>query len=161
MSISRGLRLTWVISLIILSIVFKFTLASPGYCDDWVYVGGMDYFEIYYNKTNIKIDLKSKQIKVKIKLVWTENGKIWNINNRIKMGFTIVNFDKLSHTIDLRLYDYDNLKDSLLSHVDYSKSGEVLDSFNNPNPEWNNIVVPKSVGNSILKTILEDYGIKR
>jgi hypothetical protein len=152
---------SWVISLIILSIVFTLTLPSPGYCDDWLCVGKTDYFEVYYNDTNIKIDRKSKQIKVWVKLVWTEKGKRWNINNRIKTGFTIVNYDKLSHTIDLRLYDYDKWRSELLSHMDYSVSGEVLDSFNNPNPEWNHIVVPKSVGNSILKTILEDYNIKR
>ena len=123
-------------------------------------MGRHDYFLIYYNNTNINIDRKSKQIKVWIKMKYTEKGKDNEIQLRKKEGLDINDFQKLDHELLLYLYDYNNMKLKIPSSVHYSLSGDILSSFKSPSVGWDDIV-PDSVGDLILKNILETHNIRR
>jgi hypothetical protein len=159
MSILRDNRYKWVVYLISLSWVCIFTLPSIGYGDDWVYLGKDDNFSLYYNIANININRKSKQIKVWVRLKYTEKGKNNVINRREKDGVNINNFQNLSYTLELYLYDYDNMKFKILSGEDYSVSGEVLNKMNSLDVESEKIN-PDSVEGNILKDIMQTYSLK-
>jgi hypothetical protein len=159
MSISRGLRLRLVISLIILSIVFTFTLPSPGYCEDWVYVGRTDHFEVYYNNTNIKINREYKLIKVWVKMVYTKEGRKYYIGFMKKRGVDITGYNKLDYTLCYCWFYYTDMKCRVLSFVNYSTSGEVIErGF--VGTHWEDII-PECITDDILKKILNNNKIQK
>jgi hypothetical protein len=150
----------WVIPLIILSCVFSFALPSPGYGDDWVYVDKTDNVSVYYNKTNININRKTKQIKVWTKFTYTEKGKEIVINNRKDKELNITNYQSLSYSFELYFYDYNELKYRTLSIDDYTIEGDTLGSVNNSDIKLDDII-PESISGIILNKIFNDYKIKR
>jgi len=139
---------------------FTFTSLSSGNCDDWVYVGFNDYFSIYYNISKIIINQKSKQIKVWIKMKYTDKGKDRYIMDRKREGLEIIGYHNLSDTIHLFLYDYDRMQDKILYIVDYSISGEVLSRDEANEAQWHEMI-PESVDVRILNRILKDHNIHR
>lgn len=149
----------------ILYLIFAFfvflTLFLPKvYGDDWVIVNKTDDYTINFNKTNIDINRKSKQIKVWIKFTYTEKGKDNIINNRKNNGLQLTNYDNLSYSFNLYLFNYNKNNYMMLSSDDYTMSGDTLDSFNNSIMKWDNIT-PDGIFDIILIKILKEYKINR
>ncbi len=159
MSIFRSLRFFQVFLVISVSLFFLTSFTSIVYGDDWVYVGTHDYFSYYYNNANIKINRNSKLIDVWVKKKYTEKGIQRYINNRKDKELNINNYQNLSYTLNLFLFNYGKLKYDISTSVDYSISDAVLDSYSIP-IIWRN-VVPESIGDVILNKIIEDHNIQR
>jgi len=160
MPILRNIRFKWVISLISLSCVFTFTLPSTGYCDDWVYVDRTHQFLYYYDYTNIKINQENNQIKVWIKIKYTEIGRTFVINQLKTNKLNILNIDKLSYSLSLHVIDYKEKIFTILSNEFYSKSGVLLHIVNTFSYGWNNIL-PGNIIDDILNKIIEDHNIEK
>jgi hypothetical protein len=126
--------------------------------DDWVYVRKYYESECYYNNTDIEINRKSKQIKVKINSKYNDIGRQNTLNFRKANCLDITGYQKLSHTICIIIYEYNNLKAKLLSYVDYSLSNDILyrcDEFKNTLID----ILPYSKFNDILIKIHYDYDL--
>jgi hypothetical protein len=159
MSILRGFRLFQVFLVILVCLVSLPLLPSFGYCDDWVYVEKSDKFSLYYNRNNININRESKQIKVWVQYRYTEIGKSFVINERKEIKLDITGFDKLTHNIKFIQYDYNNLRYNILKSSYYSSS-KILDSVNNSDIDWRNIISESNTYYTLDK-ILRDYNINR
>jgi hypothetical protein len=161
MDIIKGLKLSRLILVISVVLVSLSTVPSKGYGDDdWVYVGKNDNFSFYYNNTNINLDRESKQIKVWVKTKFTPKGVEWGINKRKELGLSIKNYGKVSKRLTLILFDYGNLQSKMLSYVDYSVSGDILES-NDDSRFKSTHIIPGSISDDILNKLLKDYNIPR
>jgi hypothetical protein len=160
MSILTGFRVRIVILLTIVSCISTFILPSPGFCDNWVFVGKNDRYSFYYNNSTININRELKQIEVLVKYLYTEEGREYVINQLKINNINIPNIHKFYYSLNLCYYDYVNMKYKIVSSMNYSKLNEELGGFNNPQMEWRNIP-PESVSDSVFNKILNDYHIKK
>ena len=148
MSNVRGFKSSRLFPVILVSLVYLTTLSSPGYCDDWVYVDENDYFSLYYNNKTLKIDTKSKTIKVWVKRIFTDKQKeIDKSKNKIIATSTLI------------LYDYDKMKFNISSEFLKFMSGNVTKN-NYPDIKWENIIAG-SVSEDLLLKIVKDNNIER
>jgi hypothetical protein len=157
----RGFELFRLILVILVSLVSLFIFSFYGYCDDdWVYVDRVDsneYFSLYYRKSSVKVNKQDKILKVWVKRVYTEKGRIDYLKN-----FTGIKNQKqldMNHTLILYLLDYNDWKSIVTHKTVYSKSGKVLDDGGDK-INWNDIQ-PNSVGDILFNKILKDYNIQR
>ena len=142
---------------ILASLVSLITLPSIVYGDDWVYVGKVDYFTLYYNSSSLKIDKQNKTIKVWVKFVYTEKGKIRFLKDydSIKKQEYI----DINHSLYLYLLDYKNLKYDITHMTDYSKSGNALKD--NEYPINLVDIIPDSTGDVLINKVIKDYNIQK
>jgi hypothetical protein len=148
MSNFKGLKLSRLFLVILVSLVYLTALPSPGHCDDWIYVGQNDYFSLYYNYKTLKIDTKSKTIKVWVKRIFTDKQKeIDKSKNKIIATSTLI------------LYDYDNMKFNILLEFIKFMSGNITKN-NYSDIKWENII-SGSVSNDLLIKILKNDNIER
>jgi hypothetical protein len=125
MSILRGLLLK--ISLLIsLSCIFTFTLTSPGYCDDWVYIFNSQDYTDYYNKRTININKNTHIIKVWIKRKYTVKGKIEFLNFIKQKGDSIDKYISIDHSLLLHYINYKEREFSINNSTWYSTTGYPL-----------------------------------
>ena len=160
MSSFKSSKLSQVCLVTLVCVVSLTTLPIKGFCDDWVYVGRLEYFLIYYNNIDINIDRKYKMIKVWIKFQYTEKGKETYFNERINKGMGSTGYQNLSYSLQLFVFDFENWRFDVLSGVYYSSTGEILTSFDNPNLNLRK-TIPESIASNILYKILGDHNIKR
>lgn len=142
---------------ILVSLVSLTTFPLNGYCDDWVLIKRNENISSYYNSSSIKIDKENKIIKVWVKDVYTEKGRI----NYLKDLGSIKQSYYKDIKVDLGLYLLNYKKWQYCTNYlkRYSKSGDVL--FDNEYPiKWYNID-PDSDENLSFNKILQDYKIQR
>jgi hypothetical protein len=163
MSILWGFKLFHVILVFCMCFVFITTIFPQGYCeDDWVYVVSNKYHTWYYNSSSVKIDKRNHIIKLWTKCVYTDKGKIDFLKrfDGINKSYTIdKNYNDTIYSLNLEFIDYKEKRFSFTHITHYSKSGNVLDSFEY-SPEWKDII-PDSTYDKLLNRIMEDYNIKR
>ena len=139
------------------SLVSLTTLPSNGYCEDWVYGGRNKYCTLYYNSSSVKIDKQNKIIKVWVKFVYTEKGRIMRLE-----GLDTIEKQKLidfKYDLFLFLLNYKQWKYTITHITIYSKSGEVLRDGEGPT-KWTDII-PDTLEQNLFNQILQDYNIKR
>jgi hypothetical protein len=156
MMISRNTK--WLYVLIVAGILSTI-LYSQGFCDNWIYAARSNYIYTYYDNSNIAIDSRNKHIKVWIKYKYTNEGREYTINKRRVRGLSVTNYEKLYETNILMLFDYEHMIFQIKSLKDYTHSGKILASINNPNNKWTH-TTPGSIVGHILKRIMQDYQLK-
>jgi surface-adhesin protein E len=151
----KSFRLILVISLWVACLT---TFSLQAYCeDDWVLLNSNENSNTYYNPVTIKIDKPNNVIKVWIKRVFTEKGKI-NLLNKFN-SIAKQKYADINYVSGLYLFNYSEQKISLIHMIFYSKSGnELLNG--EPTPKWHDIV-PHSVDDLTFNRILKDYNITR
>jgi hypothetical protein len=143
----------------LVSLVSLTTLPSNGYCEDWVYGGSNKYCTLYYNSSSVKIDKQNKIIKVWVKFMYTEKGRILKLEglNSIEKQIQI----DMNHELWLFLLDYKQWKTTVTTITLYSKSGDVLRSGKGEGPtKWQDIT-PDTLEEAFFNQILKDYKIQR
>ena len=131
------------------------TLPSNGYCDDWVYVSSNEKYTKYYNASSVKIDKKNATIKVWMKRVYTEKGKI----DFLKHFDDIKKQKYIDIDYKLGLYEINYLTSEyrLIHIIYYSKLNNVLYD-GQPVSEWHLIKRDSSV-HKVKEKIMHDYHI--
>ncbi len=142
---------------ILVCLVSLNTLPPNINCDDWVFVESNKNFDLYYNQSSVKIDTQNKNIKVWVKRVYTENGKIDYLNKYDIVGQQ--KYADLNHTLTCFLLDYNKYNCKVTQRIYYSKSGNVLKNVEYQ-PEWVNLI-PDFLNEFFFNKILQDYNIQR
>jgi hypothetical protein len=142
---------------ILVSLVSVTTLHSNGYCDDWVYVGSNKAFTLYYKSSTVKIDKQNNIIKLWVKNVYTEKGKIMLLDSHDSISKQ--KLADIKHDLLLYLLDYKQCKCCFTHITSYSKSGNVILDGEYP-PKWSDIT-PDTLEETLFNQILQDYNIKR
>jgi hypothetical protein len=146
-----------ILIVILVCLVFLTTFLSKGYCNDWVYVESKEDFTSYYKSSSIKIDVTNKIIKIWVKHVYTDKGKIDFINHH--NGINKHNYNDIDHSLFLVLMDYKGWKRCVTEAIDYSKSSNVLSDGKYP-PKW--VDIPHgSVDDLLLNKLLQDHNIQK
>ncbi len=151
----RSFRLILMISVCLVCLT-AFSLQAYG-GEDWILLNSNENSNIYYNPVTIDIDRPNNIIKVWVKRVYTEKGKI-NLLNK----FNSIQKQKMAdinYILALYLLNYSEWKISITHMTFYSNSGNVLLN-GEPTPKWHDIV-PRSVDDFIFNQILKNYSIKR
>jgi hypothetical protein len=144
--------------MISICLIYLTTFSLQAYCaDEWILLNSNENSNSYYNPVAIEIDRPDNIIKVWVKRVYTENGRI-NLLNK----FNIIAKQKyadLNYVLGLYLLNYNEWKISITHMTFYSNSGNVLLN-SDTSPKWHHIV-PHSLDDFIFNQILRNYNIKR
>jgi hypothetical protein len=159
MNILKGIKLSPVSLIILVSLVLLSTFPSNGFGEDWVYTGSSVYEKEYYNPKSIKIDKVNKIINVKIKKIYTNYGKSHFLQVYKENNINIDNFLDIKYSILLFIYDYKNWKYGVTKTTHCSTSGIVLKDYES-DIEWDNIVSNSILEWTLIK-VLGDNNIKR
>lgn len=125
--------------------------------NDWVYIFSNNDYTTYYNKSSIKIDKQSKIIKVWVKNVFTEKGKVEFLKNRSSIDKQ--KYNDIGYSLLAFLINYNDWKFTITHITHYSKSDNVLfDSEEKHNLMY---IIPDSFGEKLINQILKDYNIQR
>ena len=157
MSIFRSLTLSRRLMVIWAALVGLGAFSSQVYGADWVSVGSNEYGTGYYQQSSVKIDKQNNIIKVLMKDVYTDKGKI-------KFLSTESNIDKqklndIGYLIASLSLDYRGWKFSLNQTTYYSKLDRVL-SDDKHQTKWEKIK-PNSKLDNLLNNLLKDNNIKK
>jgi hypothetical protein len=142
---------------ILVCLVSLTTLPENLNCDDWVFVESNQNLNVYYHQSSIKIDTQNKTIKVLVKRVYTENGKIDYLNKYDIIGQQ--KYADLNYTLTWFLLDYQKYNCKVTQRIYYSKSGNVLKNIEYQ-LEWVNLI-PDFLNDFFFNKILQDYNIQR
>jgi hypothetical protein len=122
--------------------------------DDWVFITSNDEGKWYYKANLVNINDQNHNIKVWIKIIYTDIGKQKIIKMRNEGKYKDIN-----RSLSLVLIDYQKMNYHEERFIYYNNSGDILGS--DELSVTNHEVMPKSVGDKLLSKILEDYNIKR
>jgi hypothetical protein len=143
--------------IILVSLFSLITFSLNGYCDDWVLINKNENISSYYNASSIKIDKENKIIKVWVKDVYTEKGRINYLKDlgSIKKSY----YEDISYDIVFYLINYNKWQYCTNYLKRYSKSGDEL--FDHQYPiKWHDID-PGSDGDLLFNKILQVCKIQR
>jgi len=157
MSILRGLKFKTLFFLVLVCLISLINFPSNGYGDDWVLIKKDDNSSKYYNSSSIKIDEESQIIKVWVKKMYSEKGRINYLKDlgSIKQSY----YKDIKTDLYLLLLNYKDWKFSQTFLKRYSKSNKEL--FDNEYPiKWYDIEKDSEV-DFLTNKILKDYKIKR
>jgi hypothetical protein len=151
---SPGFKLFQVFLVVSVSLVGLTTLPSNGYGDEWVLIKRDENISSYYNSSSIKIDKENKIIKVWVKDIFTEKGRINYLKDlgSIRQKY----YEDIKWELFLYSINYNNRQWCINVVKRYSKSGAVLFDVDYP-IKWHNI----EDGNVTFNKILQDYQIAR
>jgi coenzyme F420-reducing hydrogenase delta subunit len=108
--------------IIVISLSF-FYLLNKHFQHEWVFVGGFDIGDIYYNSKSINIDTRDQIVKVWIKNVFTDKGRQKNLLGGGK------NIDKdINYQLTFMFIDYKKIKVKLIKNIYYSITNNKLNS---------------------------------
>lgn len=122
--------------------------------NDWVPFAGEAEGDWYYKANQIYVDDQNHIIKVWVKIVYTDQGKHdlltthkWN------------NYKDIDYSLSIASIDYQNRNCHEDRVINYSNSGDILgrDELSAKGNDF----IPKSVGDNLLRKIIEDSNIKR
>ncbi|MCK9375678.1 MAG: hypothetical protein M0P73_05960 [Syntrophobacterales bacterium] len=122
--------------------------------NDWVFITSNDEGSWYYKSNLINIDNQTHIIEVLVKNIYTDigkqkflethkNGKYTDINRSLSM--VSINYQKMTYQQNRVVY--------------YSKSNNIIG--NDELAVKIDDLIPQSVGNKLIRKILEDYNIVR
>jgi len=129
---------------------------------EWVYYG-YDSFgnECYYDKEGIT-SVGDGIIKVWEKIVFSEEGKSYFISERQKKGINTQGYENLSYDLGLYAINCNKKEFHVVSGVDYTKAGHILDSFNlsSDKTSWDPIP-PDSIMDELYKATCKETKKKK
>jgi hypothetical protein len=151
----KSLRLILIISVCLVGLT---TFSLQAYCgDDWILLNSNENSNIYYNPVTMERDRPNNIIKVWVKRVYTEKGKV-NLLNKFN-STQKQKYADINYILALYLLNYSEWKISITKMTFYSNSGNILLN-GEPSPKWHDIV-SHSVDDFIFNQILKNYNIKR
>jgi|GEM_PF-4139125 len=124
--------------------------------DDWVYVGKTDNYDLYYHKKILTINHQNQFILVNLKSIFSDIGKVsflkpFSSTDKQK-------YQNINYTITIMGFDCKELKYNITNTIYYTKSGEILGTFNFSS-EWKDLV-KDSLIYIVLRNIIEDNDIQ-
>jgi hypothetical protein len=134
------------------------TFSLQGFCgDDWVLISSNENINSYYNSSSIKIDKENKIIKVWVKDIYTEKGRIEYLKDlgSIKQKY----YKDIKYDLVLLLLNYKEWKYSSNHLIRYSTASDVLFDYEYP-LKWISID-PNSGEDLLFNNIIKDYKIER
>jgi hypothetical protein len=157
MSIPRVFQLKAKFFLVLVCLVSLINFPSNGYGDDWVLIKKDENISEYYNSSSIKIDKENQTIKVWIKKIYSEKGRINYLKDlgSIKQSY----YKDIKTDLYLLLLNYNKWQFSQIHIKRYSKSNEELFDYEYP-MKWYNIDKDSDT-DFLINRLLSDYKIKR
>src|SRR5208283_966849 len=112
MSIIRDFKSFRLILIISVCLVGLTTFSLQAYCgDDWILLNSNENYNIYYNPVTIEIDRPNNIIKVWIKSVYTEKGRV-NLLNKFN-SIAKQKYADINYVLALYLLNYNEWKVSI------------------------------------------------
>lgn len=93
----------------------------------WIKFGESQFGNHFYDAESIDYPTKG-MVLVWYKIIYTEEGRSLEINNRSKIGLSIKEFDKMAYEIGLSEINCTTKEDSTVKMIYYHKNGSVIDS---------------------------------
>ncbi len=122
--------------------------------NDWVFVTSNDEGSWYYKSNLINIDAQTHIIEVLVKNIYTDIGKQKFLETHKNDEYKDIN-----RSLSMVLINYQKMTYQQKRVVYYSKSDNIIG--NDELAIKIDDLIPQSVGNKLIRKILEDYNIMR
>jgi hypothetical protein len=119
--------------------------------DRWILYSTSEIGDHYYNKVSMKY-LSPKVINVWTKVKYSKVGKDRVIKRKKDINLSTYGYEKLDNMMILNEVACSNNTFKLIKMVNYNDEGKILDDFDNPNQETQQII-PMSVSELLLKKV--------
>ncbi|HPB38124.1 MAG TPA: hypothetical protein PK125_08180 [Syntrophorhabdus sp.] len=148
-----------ILFVVVLILVLFLTLSSLSTAADWVYYSSDNLDNAsFYDRESISFPSKGV-VRVWIKQLYSEKGKMNEITERTKSNLTIDGLNELSYALCLHEIKCDAKEDAIVTCTSYSNSGNTLNSFNisKDRLKWEPIY-PDSISEALWKAVCKREG---
>jgi hypothetical protein len=112
---------------------------------DWLLFDVSELRDYYYNPGQAE-HLSKNTVKVAIATVArSEEGKNWEVSERMKRGLPLGGYEKYYSSEDVYLLDCETRKFQTLSGVDYDETGKALSTYTAEDPSWEGVPSGSSI----------------